>query len=137
MASLTNPLEIEPDYGTSWEGFYTWLTKQIIRKTRDLDQLAAVDQNSGSSLYLPTWVPDWRQPRSSPRFSTGNRHLPRKYSASGSSVVYINHDEDPTRLQLRGLRCDEIIRSDLSKAEIDNFLSQSSGGRTKSCLTTL
>jgi hypothetical protein len=49
VASLTNPLEIELDYGTSWESFYTGLTKQIICKTRDLDQLAAVDQNSESS----------------------------------------------------------------------------------------
>jgi hypothetical protein len=125
IASLTSALEIEPDYDTSWERLYTSLTKQFISKSRHLGQLAAVTQCTATQLCLPTWVPDWRQPPSSPRVSTlDHRVFPRKYYASGSSRVAISHNDDPSRLQLRGLRCDEVGRISLSKVELNDFLTR-------------
>ena len=120
IASLTSALEIEPDYGTSWERLYTSLAKQFICKSRHLGQLAAVTQYSATQLCLPTWVPDWRQPFPSSRVSTPDHcGLPREYYASGSSRVAISHNDDPARLQLRGLRCDEVGRISVSKVEIN------------------
>jgi hypothetical protein len=125
IASLTSALEIEPDYGMSWERLYTSLAKQFICKSRHLGQLAAVTQCSATQLCLPTWVPDWRQPLSSSRVSTPEHpELPRKYYASGSSRVAISHNDDPARLQLRGLRCGEVGRISLSKVEINDFLTR-------------
>ena len=125
IASLTSALEIEPDYGMSWERLYTSLAKQFICKPRHLGQLAAVTQCSATQLCLPTWVPDWRRPLPSARVSTPDHcGLPRKYYTSGSSRVAITHNGDPARLQLRGLRCDEVGRISLSKVEINDFLNR-------------
>jgi hypothetical protein len=116
-------LEIEPDYGMSWERLYTSLAKQFICKSRHLGQLGGVTQCSATQLCLPTWVPDWRQPHPSSRVSRPEHSdRPRQYYASGSSRVVLTHHEDPARLQLRGLRCDEVGRISLSKVEINDFL---------------
>jgi Heterokaryon incompatibility protein (HET) len=122
IASLTSALQIEPEYRTSWQKLYTSLTRQFICKSGHLEQLVAATPRSASLSNLPTWVPDWMQPAPS-RISTPElHHLPRKYHASGSSRVSISHNHDPSKLQLRGLRCDEVARIGLSKLEINDFL---------------
>jgi hypothetical protein len=124
IASLTSALEIEPDYGVSWERLYTSLAKQFICNSRHLGQLAAVTQCSATQLCLPTWVPDRRQPHPSSQVSAPEHSGQPQYYASGSSRVAITHNDDLARLQLRGLRCDEVGRISVSKVEINDFLAR-------------
>ncbi|KAH8793760.1 heterokaryon incompatibility protein-domain-containing protein [Hyaloscypha sp. PMI_1271] len=97
IASLTSALEIEPDYGTSWERLYT------------SDPIVPANLGPGLETaipFLPSQTPD-------------HCGLPREYYASGSSRVAISHNDDPARLQLRGLRCDEVGRISVSKVDIN------------------
>ncbi|PMD14137.1 hypothetical protein NA56DRAFT_736225 [Hyaloscypha hepaticicola] len=71
---------------------------------------------------LPTWVPDWSQPLTSHTFSREENLLLPRWEASGSSVAHIIHNEDPSKLQLRGLRCDRVTRTALSGVEINEHL---------------
>jgi hypothetical protein len=122
VASDSNALETAPDYGVSWENLYTSVTKQIICNTKYLTVLADAIKPSKNLSSLPTWVPDWSQPLTSHTFSRAEDGLLPRWEASGSSVVHIMHNEDPSKPQLRGLWCDRVMRTDLSTEEINEHL---------------
>lgn len=109
VASLNGSLELEPDYRIPWEDSYTSVAKKIIANTRRLNLLGSASERSGTSLKLPTWVPDWRQPVSSSRFSSVS-HQNRVFKASGSSLVDFRHHDDLGKIQVRGVRYDEITQ---------------------------
>ena len=122
VASQFNVMEIAPDYVVSWQNLYTSVTRQIICNTKNLTVLADAIKPSKNRSSLPTWVPDWSQPLTSQTFSRAEDGLFPRWKASGTSVVHIIHNEDPSKLQLRGLRCDRVKRTDLSRAEINEHL---------------
>ncbi len=122
VASQFNTLEIAPDYGVSWENLYTSVTKQIICNTKSLTVLADATKLSQTLSNLPTWVPDWSQPLTSHTFSRAKDGLLPRWEASGFSVARMINNEEPEKLQLRGLWCDRVMRTALSGVEINEHL---------------
>lgn len=54
---------IDPDYTRSWQMCYTDWAWQYVRDFRTPDFLRFLEEKRASGCGLPSWVPDWSQPR--------------------------------------------------------------------------
>jgi hypothetical protein len=130
VASRNSTLELDPDYKMPWEDMYTSTAKHIISNSGDLRLLCSSSRPGRYFPRLPTWVPDWRQSCSSIIISYLAPTL-RKYYSSGSSQVVLRHNGNPNKLEVRGVRCDEIHHIFLSEESLDGLLRRSNIASSK------
>ena len=108
----------EPDYASPVEDVFSDFAKTVIKKYCNLDILDHVTSHRRESYAnrngpLPTWVPDWRDDRSS-SYSLHVAHLgtgedSRKlYQATGSSCVAPGGPSNRNYLSVLGLRVDTV-----------------------------
>ncbi|KAJ2984495.1 hypothetical protein NUW58_g6029 [Xylaria curta] len=111
---------LTPDYSVSVEECYKRATLAIMSYTRNLDVLIT-EQNSKSTLNLPSWVPDWGYlEKPAPLQIMGDRGwagskevtnnpIYRRFRASGSDQYYTATAVNGDALKLSGYVFDTII----------------------------
>lgn len=105
---------IKVDYDDTIEKVYTDFSKKVLSLSPDLQILSAVNlrQKRDSNLKLPSYVPDWTQPK------YGGGFLQRYYRfkpthlfrAAGASKSRVNLVNDSDIISIEGLRLDTISR---------------------------
>jgi hypothetical protein len=78
----SHDVAIIPDYSMRFEQVFTDVAVSIIQNMNSLQILGEVDSSREEALVLPSWVPDWRYPKTHARISRLDHRL---YSCTGSS----------------------------------------------------
>ena len=107
--------DITINYSFSVARVYYEAAKFIFRKERSLKLLSAC-QSYGSSVELPSWVPDWsidarfRPMRSIINWEAGEEEeeVRRTFNAAGSRSAQVNISDDMRMMTTRGLVCATI-----------------------------
>ena len=107
--------DITIDYSFSVARVYCEAAKFIFRKERSLKLLSAC-QSYGSSVELPSWVPDWsmdarfRPMRSMISWEAGEEEedVRRTFNAAGSRSAQVNISDDMRAMTIQGMVCATI-----------------------------
>ncbi|KAE8446690.1 hypothetical protein EG329_011734 [Mollisiaceae sp. DMI_Dod_QoI] len=112
---LASGIKIDYSHDNSVERVYTDFTKLVLNICPDLRILSAVigRHRANTTLLLPSWVPDWSQPK----YGGGmlNRYLYRFrpgswFRAGGPRKPRVTIAEDSDTLFLEGIRLDTVSR---------------------------
>ncbi|RDW57305.1 hypothetical protein BP5796_12755 [Coleophoma crateriformis] len=97
LASNMSNTKFSPDYSKSTSEVYRQLTRQIVKRHKDLTIICASQPPSVSTNNLPFWTPDWSAPWKTFCFA----QVP--YNACSFHTPDVTFSKDLTRLKATGL----------------------------------
>ena len=100
-----NSPSIAPDYTISYHQVYRSVVAKVIRESKELDLLSAVEHESPTFIDFPSWVPVWNRAKKTSSLGSGMRS---HYQASNTYTFIPRKSKDENCLIVPGLVFDTI-----------------------------